>query len=108
MMGSITENNPLLRKIKEAVSDLQPEAEVILYGSRARGTSTAGSDWDLLLLVPRDSRPMREIIRRRIYEIEWSCGEVFSVVIRQKDAWNNPRVAKSPFHRNVENEGIRL
>lgn len=107
-MGSITENSPLLRKIKKEVSDLQLEAEVILYGSRARGTSTAGSDWDLMVLVPRDSRSVREKLRRRIYEIEWTCGEVISVVIRQRDTWNNPRVEKSPFHRNVENEGIRL
>lgn len=107
-MGTINEQTPLLRRVKEAVIDVQPEAEVILYGSRARGTSTAGSDWDLLVLVPRDSRDVREMLRRRLYEIEWACGEVISVVIREKDAWNNPMLEKSPFHRNVENEGIRL
>lgn len=107
-MGTITEDTPLLQRIKEAVAALQPEAEVILYGSRARGTSSPGSDWDLLVLVPRDSRSVREVLRRRLYEIEWASGEVISVVVREKVAWNNPRLEKSPFHRNVDNEGIRL
>lgn len=107
-MGSITENSPLLQRIKEAVADLQPEATVILYGSRARATSSPGSDWDLLVLVPRDTRTVREMLRRRLYEIEWSSGEVISVVVREKAAWNDPRLETSPFHRNVVNEGIRL
>jgi uncharacterized protein len=101
-------DTPLLSRIKEAVAGLQPQAEVILYGSRARGTSTTGSDWDLLVLVPHDSRAVREMVRRRLYEIEWASGQVISVVIREKDAWNDPKIAHSPFHRNVENEGIRL
>lgn len=107
-MATITEDTGLLHKIKEAVADIQPEAEVILYGSRARGAATAGSDWDLLILVPRDSRAVRQTVRRRLYEIEWASGEVISVVIREKDAWNHPRLETSPFHRNVETEGIRL
>jgi predicted nucleotidyltransferase len=108
IMGTIIEEIPLVGRIKEAVADLQPQAEVILYGSRARGTSTPVSDWDVLILVPHDSRVVRQALRRRLYEIEWACGEVISVVVREKSVWNNPKFERSPFHRNVEKDGIRL
>ena len=41
----------LLKQVKEAVWKIEPTAEVILYGSRARGDSTCESDWDFLVLV---------------------------------------------------------
>jgi predicted nucleotidyltransferase len=41
----------LLRKVKQAVGEVEPEAEIILYGSQARGDSNAQSDWDFLVLV---------------------------------------------------------
>ena len=106
-MGNFDDAN-LLHKIKETVVAVQPEADVILYGSHARGTSTTMSDWDLLILVPHDSRAVRQAVRRRLYEIEWAGGEVISVVIREKGDWNHPRLEKSPFHHNVETEGIWL
>ncbi len=37
--------------IKRTVRAIEPDAEVILYGSRARGDAEADSDWDLLILV---------------------------------------------------------
>ena len=41
----------LLGRVKAAVLAVEPGAEVILYGSRARGDAHAESDWDLLVLV---------------------------------------------------------
>jgi predicted nucleotidyltransferase len=42
----------LLNRVKTAVHALSPEAEIILYGSRAKGTARADSDWDFLILRP--------------------------------------------------------
>ena len=50
---------PILIKIKESVREVEPESEIILFGSRARGDERADeradSDWDLLILVPHSA-----------------------------------------------------
>jgi hypothetical protein len=38
----------LLRRVKQAVHAVEPDAEVILYGSRAREDARSESDWDSL------------------------------------------------------------
>ncbi|MBS1250425.1 MAG: hypothetical protein MAG431_02019 [Chloroflexi bacterium] len=51
-MSQPIERSVLLKQVKMTVRDLSPAAEIILYGSRARGTAKADSDWDFLILLP--------------------------------------------------------
>ena len=41
----------LLHQVKGAVRAVEPDAEIILYGSRSRGEFVSESDWDFLILV---------------------------------------------------------
>lgn len=101
--------NKILERVKQAVSEVDPYADVILYGSRARGTDVAASDWDILILTSTRPHPdVKKAIRRRLYEIEWDTGEVISPVIRGREEWNQPLFVHTPFHCNIEREGIRL
>ena len=43
----------LLSRLKEAV----PLEAVVLFGSRAQGSSEPDSDWDLCLVIPEDEHP---------------------------------------------------
>jgi predicted nucleotidyltransferase len=99
----------LLKQVKEAVLRIEPTAEVVLYGSRARGDSNADSDWDFLVLVDGpvdDGRVDR--IRHRLYEIEWESDQVLSSIVRSREQWNSQPLNGTPFHRNIELEGIAL
>jgi len=99
----------LLCQVKRAVCEIEPEAQILLYGSRAREDSDAQSDWDFLILVDGaldDERIDR--IRHRLYEIEWDCDEVLCSVVRNREEWNSPRYRNMPFHQNVAAEGILL
>ena len=41
----------LLDQVKQTIHEIEPEADIILYGSRARGDAHPESDWDFLILL---------------------------------------------------------
>jgi len=99
----------LLRQIKQTVHELEPDAEIILYGSRLRNKVDSESDWDLLILVDGTITDERvDTIRHKLYEIEWEAGEVISSIVRDRQEWNSSLYQTMPFFQRVRQEGIRL
>jgi len=99
----------LLEQVKRAVSEIEPDAEIILYGSRAREDSRVQSDWDFLVLLngPIDDE-RTDKVRHRLYEIEWENDEVLCCIVRSRQEWNSSLWKNMPFRQNVEQEGIVL
>ena len=99
----------LLRQVKKTVLRLVPDAQVILYGSRSRKDAGPESDWDFLVLTDCvvDDK-LTDSIRHQLYEIEWETGEVLSVIVRNRSDWNSLPLATTPFHANIESEGMAL
>ena len=99
----------LTDRIRQAVHDVEPEADVILYGSRSRGDAVSESDWDILVLVDAPVDDQRtDRIRHRLYELEWECGEVISSIVRSREEWHSRPYQAMPFHQRVQQEGTRL
>lgn len=94
--------------IKQCVSELDPIAEVILYGSRARGDEKIDSDWDLLILTdsPSDIHTERKF-RNKLYDLELETGESFSVFVYSKQDWHRKQYI-TPFYKNVSREGLQI
>jgi predicted nucleotidyltransferase len=96
------------RLIREYVNSVDSKAEVILYGSRARGDERADSDWDILILTdyPVDLAT-EEKFRDKLYDLELEIDEPLSVFIYSKNEWKR-RQRITPFYKNVNKEGIAL
>ena len=98
-----------LELIRLAIHEVEPDAEIILYGSRSRGEAHDESDWDLLILVEGPLNDERiDRIRHRLYEVEWEHDEVISSIVRDREEWDSERYQALPFHQRVLEEGIRL
>jgi predicted nucleotidyltransferase len=103
------EDKELLAELKRIVLGFVPDAAVVVYGSTARGRRTAESDYDILVLlsapIPDDER---EGMRDTIYDLELARGVVMTVFFLTTEEWCRPLTRVTPFHRNVERDGVAL
>lgn len=100
---------PFLEKVRQIVHSVVPEAEIILYGSRARGDARPFSDWDFLILVDHPvNRSLVMRLRDSLYELELETNNVVSSIIRTQQEWESPKYSVLPFKLQVEQEGVLL
>jgi len=99
----------IIQRIVEMINRTEPNAELYLYGSRARGTAKRHSDWDLLLLLNSDqlSFDYETRLLDNFYEIELETGEVFSPLIYTKRDWQTHH-RLTPLFTNITKEGIKI
>ena len=99
----------LLGEVKTVIQEVEPTADVILFGSRARDQASADSDWDFLVLITGQADDARiDKIRHRLYEIEWASGEVLSSIVWSREEWDSEPYRFMPLHQEVERDGVRL
>ena len=99
----------ILKKVKSVVHTFDQDAEIILYGSRARDTATLESDWDFLILTSIEfDHIKKQELRHAIYEIEWDTYEVITSIIHKKTYWHRSLNKVTPFYQNVTREGISV
>ena len=93
-----------LSRIKYAVLSVDDKAEVILFGSRARGDNNKDSDWDILVLTDKEANvALQNKIRDKVYDIELEFVAPVSTIIRSKEEWESTAI--TPFYKNVLREG---
>ena len=99
----------LLEKVRDKVHSISPDAEIILYGSRAREKVDWDSDWDFLILL--DYKPNRQFVaelRDQLYELELENDVVLSSIVRSRNEWNSDLYSILPFKKAIERDGVVL
>ncbi|MCF8307870.1 MAG: nucleotidyltransferase domain-containing protein [Bacteroidales bacterium] len=98
----------ILQLIRKKVNSVDPQAEVILYGSRARGDEHTDSDWDILIITDYSvDVSIEDKFRDVLYDLELETEESLSVFVFSKEEWHNKQRI-TPFYENVNKEGITL
>lgn len=96
-----------LQRVKRSVHEIDPHAEVWLFGSRARGDAHEDSDWDFLILT---NEPVDRVFKRRLrdhlYDIGFESGRVIGTVIQNKTVWED--LAVTDLYQNVREDGIAV
>ena len=104
-----TRDRALLEQIKTVVHGFLPEATVILYGSVARGTQRADSDYDILVLSEkRLTCPEEDAIWDALYEIQLEEEVLISTIFIARSDWDTPLHSAMPFHQEVERDSVLL
>lgn len=98
----------ILATLKAAVLKVQPEASVILFGSRARKDNRPDSDFDFLVLSPEKlTRSQQRAIRESAYQLELQVGKVLTLLFRTEADWRG-RLSITPLFKEIEKDGLRL
>jgi predicted nucleotidyltransferase len=102
-------NDEILKRIVDAVSKSEPDSEIYLYGSRARGDFKKISDWDLLILLNHDniSFLLETKLIDSLFEVELDIGEIISPIIYSKNEWKK-KYSITPLFENIKREGIKV
>ena len=102
-------NRHVLSQIKAVARDTAPEgSQILLFGSRARGTARKGSDWDILIILPKQQLMQSDYDRVSfpLVELGWILGEQINPIIYTQDEWQANSI--TPFYDNVQRDAIKI
>lgn len=104
-----TKDSNIAKMIGSRIKKKDPKAEVILFGSHARGDAKEGSDWDVLILIDqaKQSRTIEKKYRDEMFELELEIGQPISTLVFSKTDWDT-KYSITPLYKNVKSEGIKL
>lgn len=105
----MNDSSDILKEIKRIVLEQYPSAKIYLYGSRAKGSASKESDWDLLILLNKSTitADIERSITYPLYDLEFETGELISPMVYTENEWNT-KYRITPFYQNVMNEGQLL
>ena len=101
-------NEIVLSRIKQQVKEIDRSADIILYGSRARGDERPDSDWDILILISTKADIETEkVFRHKLFDLELELGEAVSTYVYNKQEWQS-KYWMTPLYKSISLEGITI
>jgi predicted nucleotidyltransferase len=96
-----------LQAVKLTVQEIDPQAEVWLFGSRARGDARPDSDWDFLVLTDkRVDRAFKRQLRDNLFDVGLSGERVIGTIIQNKGDWAELKLTE--LYQNISEEGVTV
>ena len=95
---------------RDAVSSRFPAIieDIIVFGSKARGTASADSDLDVLVLLREGDRSLKSEIRRLGHRLAVTSDAVPSIMIYTRAEWLERRDCGSPLFQAVSRDGVSV
>ena len=102
-------NKSVLNQIRHVAKETAPQGSMVfLFGSRARGEAKKGSDWDILIVLPKQKLQQSDYdqVSYPFVELGWMLGEQINPIVYTKQEWEANSI--TPFYDNVQRDAISL
>ncbi len=99
----------MLNQIKAVARDSAPKgSQVLLFGSRARGEAQKDSDWDILIVLPKNKLEQSDYdeVSFPFVELGWRVNQRINPIMYTQGEWKANSI--TPFYDNVIRDGISL
>lgn len=101
-------NDLIPSQVKSRVLEVLPEAELLLFGSRARGDASKHSDWDFMVVTPqKPSKEAKNRIFEQVMALELAQSIEIQLLYRTKAEFS-AAAALTGVVRNAATEGIDI
>lgn len=99
----------IIEKVREIVYSHDPDAELILFGSRARGDWHEESDWDFLVLTElTTSEDLVDKIRIAVHQqVELISFDSIFIIVKNKKEWEEDYMVTT-LYKSIEEEGLKV
>ena len=82
--------------------------DIIIFGSKARGTATDDSDVDILLIIKEGDWRRKQAVAEPGYMLSIGTDVVPSFIIYTKGEWEDRRKGRAPFWQTVTRDGVAV
>jgi len=82
--------------------------DIRLFGSVARDTATPESDIDILIIVLKEDKLVKEAAINVAVDVNLDYDVVISPIVMSKEHFMGPLFKETHFYKSVEREGISL
>ncbi len=105
----MTNTDAMKESIKQYIHEIDPRADVWLFGSRARNEVRDDSDWDILVLTDKDSVTLEEEEKYidHLANLMVETGQAIQVLVYAAKEWNS-KYSVIPLYKSIQKEGVKL
>ena len=107
--SNMSMNKQVIESIKETLHQHLPVGgRALLFGSQARGDAHVGSDWDILIILNKDTLLPDDYdnVTYPLTTLGWDLGEQINPIMYSAKEWEASRI--TPFYQNVVQYAVVL
>lgn len=97
-----------LDSFRQVLADQFPNLveEIVIFGSKARGTAKPDSDLDVLVVIREGDRRVKDAVRQPGYMLSIGTDAVPSMMVLTKEEWSLLQKREAPFWQTVTRDGV--